>query len=210
MIMLSETYQLASAENAANQEIDADNDFLWRFNRQRLDAESLRDSLLAISGELEPGPGGPHPFPNMGTWMFMQHDPFNAVYPSQAPQRLPDDAAHSAASVPSDVRRRRRRHQHRRTSAHHHANPGAVLHEQRTGSRHRAALGEASDGYTYPKEQRRVETAFRTALGRPATADELARAGQYLAEARKTSATVPRRPGPGALASYLRALLCEQ
>ncbi|MEO6035882.1 MAG: DUF1553 domain-containing protein [Verrucomicrobiota bacterium] len=40
-------------------EKDADNRFLWRMNRSRLDAESIRDSMLLISGKLDPTMGGP-------------------------------------------------------------------------------------------------------------------------------------------------------
>ena len=38
---------------------DPDNRLLWRMNRQRLDAEALRDSILAVSGELRESHGGP-------------------------------------------------------------------------------------------------------------------------------------------------------
>ena len=40
-------------------EIDAGNRLLWRGSRRRLEAESLRDALLAISGALDPARGGP-------------------------------------------------------------------------------------------------------------------------------------------------------
>jgi hypothetical protein len=49
-------------------------------HRHRLTAEEIRDSLLAVSGELDPSPGGPHPFPDPATWGFTQHAPFKAVY----------------------------------------------------------------------------------------------------------------------------------
>jgi len=39
--------------------VDPDNRLLWRMSRQRLDAESLRDRLLSVSGELQPSQGGP-------------------------------------------------------------------------------------------------------------------------------------------------------
>jgi hypothetical protein len=65
----------------ANQEVDASNDFLWRFSRQRLDAESC-GTRCSYQPPVGIRSGGPHPFPNMGTWVYMQHDPFNAVYPS--------------------------------------------------------------------------------------------------------------------------------
>jgi len=53
------------------------------FTRHRLDAEQLRDALLAVSGELDPTPGGVHPFPAEQTWAFTQHAPFHAVYESK-------------------------------------------------------------------------------------------------------------------------------
>ncbi len=39
--------------------LDPDNTLLWHANRQRLSAESLRDSILAVSGKLNPQAGGP-------------------------------------------------------------------------------------------------------------------------------------------------------
>ena len=36
--------------------------------------------MLAVSGDLDPTPGGPHPFPTPKTWAFTQHNPFTAVY----------------------------------------------------------------------------------------------------------------------------------
>jgi cytochrome c553 len=51
-IMLSEAYQRSSEPVAANMSIDADNRYLWRMNRRRLESEALRDSVLAASGAL--------------------------------------------------------------------------------------------------------------------------------------------------------------
>ena len=58
-IMLSRTYASAWVRNEANEAKDPANLYLWRANRQRLDAETLRDSLLAAGGNLELGGGGP-------------------------------------------------------------------------------------------------------------------------------------------------------
>src|SRR5262245_37065016 len=79
-IMLSRAYQLSSQDDELNAKVDLGNELLWRFNRRRLDAESIRDSLLAVSGALDQSPGRPHPFPAMPTWDFTQHKPFKAVY----------------------------------------------------------------------------------------------------------------------------------
>ena len=59
LIVNSETYQQSSAHNEHNAAFDADNRFLWRMNRQRLDAESIRDAMLSISGQLNTTMGGP-------------------------------------------------------------------------------------------------------------------------------------------------------
>jgi hypothetical protein len=59
LIVMSTAYRQASADNASNAKIDADNRYLWRANRQRLDAESLRDTILAVSGKLDLAMGGP-------------------------------------------------------------------------------------------------------------------------------------------------------
>jgi len=57
-MLLSRAYQVSAADNAANSEIDAANRYLWKFNRRRLDIESLRDSMLWATGELDLTMGG--------------------------------------------------------------------------------------------------------------------------------------------------------
>jgi hypothetical protein len=59
-IMLSSVYQQSSDDNPRSEKIDSENKLLWKMNRQRLDFEELRDSLLATSGQLEIINGG-HP-----------------------------------------------------------------------------------------------------------------------------------------------------
>jgi hypothetical protein len=58
LIMLSATYQMSTAFNAAAAEADPDNRLLWRMNRRRLEAEAVRDSLLFVGGELDTSLGG--------------------------------------------------------------------------------------------------------------------------------------------------------
>src|SRR5207249_8979281 len=45
LVVLSSTYRQASRHNAAHAKIDADNRYVWRMNRQRLDADSIRDAV---------------------------------------------------------------------------------------------------------------------------------------------------------------------
>ena len=58
-IMLSSTYRQRSEARADGMQIDPENRLVWRFNRQRLDFESMRDSLLAAAGVLDTTIGGP-------------------------------------------------------------------------------------------------------------------------------------------------------
>lgn len=55
-IVLSRGYQLASIHNASNHAIDPDNRLRWRMDKRRLDAEVIRDAMLAVSGRLDPTP----------------------------------------------------------------------------------------------------------------------------------------------------------
>ncbi len=57
-IMLTATYALSDENSDRNYTEDPDNRLLWRYNRRRLDAESLRDSLLYVSGKLDSQAGG--------------------------------------------------------------------------------------------------------------------------------------------------------
>ena len=83
-IVLSRTYRLSSDSQHASRENDADpeNHLLWRFNRHALDAESLRDAMLSVSGNLNLSQPEQHPFPPVQTWAFTIHQPFHAVYES--------------------------------------------------------------------------------------------------------------------------------
>jgi hypothetical protein len=59
LIMLSAVYQQSSSATPATLAEDQENLLLGRMNRTRLDAESIRDSLLFVAGRLESTRGGP-------------------------------------------------------------------------------------------------------------------------------------------------------
>lgn len=60
LMLLSATYRQSSqVDNPQGRQTDPDNIFLWRARRQRLEAEPLRDSLLAVSGQLNQQANGP-------------------------------------------------------------------------------------------------------------------------------------------------------
>jgi hypothetical protein len=59
LLMLSRTYQQASANNPSFRKVDPENRLLWRMNRQRMDFESFRDTILAVTGQIDLTVGGP-------------------------------------------------------------------------------------------------------------------------------------------------------
>jgi len=59
LIVRSAAYRQSSAANPRAQEIDADDALLWRFAPRRLEAEAVRDAMLAASGLLNLEAGGP-------------------------------------------------------------------------------------------------------------------------------------------------------
>ncbi|MCA9173399.1 MAG: DUF1549 domain-containing protein [Planctomycetales bacterium] len=66
-LMLSATYRQSSAHprHDRNAQVDFANRTWWRYNRRRLDAESLRDAMLHASGALSKHQGGPSFYPQM-------------------------------------------------------------------------------------------------------------------------------------------------
>ncbi|MDB4624654.1 PSD1 and planctomycete cytochrome C domain-containing protein [Rubripirellula sp.] len=53
LILTSETFKQSSAFSGSAAAVDPENEFLWRFTPRRLEAEAIRDSILAVSGELD-------------------------------------------------------------------------------------------------------------------------------------------------------------
>ncbi|MCB1077855.1 MAG: DUF1553 domain-containing protein, partial [Verrucomicrobiae bacterium] len=63
LILNSRAYRMSSAPNEANFAKDPENKAFWRYNMRRLTAEEMRDSILAISGNLNRETFGPWVFP---------------------------------------------------------------------------------------------------------------------------------------------------
>ena len=59
LMVTSSVYRQSSDNNEQNAAIDGSNQYLWRMNRRRLEAEEIRDSILSVSGALDPSAGGP-------------------------------------------------------------------------------------------------------------------------------------------------------
>jgi hypothetical protein len=82
LIVNSATYRQTSfSRDPAGGELDAGNQFLWRQNRQRLEAESIHDAVLAVSGKLDGTMFGPgyKPFgfkdDHSPHYLYAEHDP---------------------------------------------------------------------------------------------------------------------------------------
>jgi mono/diheme cytochrome c family protein len=59
LLLTSRTYRQSSAGRERAQALDAENRLLWRAHRRHLDAECVRDAMLAVSGKLDGRSGGP-------------------------------------------------------------------------------------------------------------------------------------------------------
>jgi hypothetical protein len=77
-ILLSSVYRQDSAPRPEAMRIDADSRFLWRFPPRRLEAEPIRDAILAVSGKLDMRMGGP------GYHVFEPNDNYVRVYEPKA------------------------------------------------------------------------------------------------------------------------------
>ncbi len=86
LIVTSATYRQSSATNEKAAKIDADNRLLWRMNRTRLEAEAVRDAVLAVSGTLDLKMGGP------GFELFRYKDDKSPVYDHTDVTRINDTA----------------------------------------------------------------------------------------------------------------------
>ncbi len=181
-MMLSSVYQLSSAEPATT--TDPANLLLAHYPRQRLDAESLRDSLLLLGGNLDRSVGKEQPFPAMATWGFTQHNPFTAVYESSRrsiylmTQRLKRhpylslfDGADTNASTP------RRQETTVPTQSLFLLNDPFV-HEQAAGLARRVHASAAD-------EPARIRVAYEIILTREPTTDDLVAEQMFLSEYRK-------------------------
>lgn len=209
LVLLSNTYRQSSAPREMAAKADPENRLLWRQNRWRLDAEALRDSLLAAGGTLDLRASESHPFPPQGEWSYSQHNPFQAVYASnrrsvflmtQRIQKHPFltlfDGADPNASTP------------RRVPA---TNPIQSLYLMNAELVHASSAGLAARLRDQPLPEA-ADTAHRYLLGRPATSSEAVRAREYLTQAQLAlgrAGVAEEQHREQALASYIRALLAS-
>jgi hypothetical protein len=175
--------------------IDPSNSLLWHYPRRRLDAESIRDTLLVLGGNLDRSPAEAHPFPPQKDWDFTQHKPFKAVYDTNRrsvylmTQRIvrhpflaifdgPDTGASTASRITSTTT----------LQALYFLNDPFV-HEQAGKLAARVREAKASDA-------ERIDLAYTLLFARPATSDEKSAGQEYL-----------QKLGDAGWESYLRVLM---
>jgi hypothetical protein len=184
---------------------------LWKFNRRRLDAEEIRDSLLANSGNLDPAPGGEHPFTPEMTWKYTQHQPFIGA---------DKDFANHKRSVYLMQQRIKRQSFLELFDG---ADPNAVTGQRPLTTTALQALYTMNDpffheqadalavrvGMACDSEQERLNYAFRLLYGRAPTPDEVKDARQFLNAARgslKETAVPDDKRNREAWAAFMRVL----
>ncbi len=209
LIMLSRVYQIASEDSPTSAVADPNNDLLWKFTRRRLSAEEVRDSLLYLSGGLDPTMGGPHPFPPENEWKYTQHKPFVALYPTnrrsvylmqQRIRKHPflemfDGADTNATTAVRSVS----------------VTPLQALFMMNDPFVHEQADQFAVRvGMAFTDDPQRIRHAYELVFARLPTADEIRAGQEYLRQCRlelaKTKVPADQQPRV-ALDSYMRVLL---
>jgi mono/diheme cytochrome c family protein len=176
LIVTSAAYRQASANRPDCAKVDADNRFLWRMNRARLDAEEVRDAVLAVSGKLDLTMGGP------GYEPFRFKDDHSPVYDHTAADKINDPKTYrrtvyrfTVRSVPNPF-----------LDCLDCADPNVNTPVRNTTLTALQALALMNDPFilkqaeyfaerlekTADEPDKRVEAAYRLAFGRPPTAEE--------------------------------------
>ena len=192
-IVLSRTYQLSSAHDSAAGESDPDNRLLWRATPRRLDAEAIRDAMLAASGQLDLAPAQGSFVATIGDGYIgkgIRPEVFSGYTSTKRSAYLPivrdfvpealdlfDFAEPSLVVAARDV-----------TNV-----PSQALFLMNNAFVREQAAAFARRILATPLDYpQRIRLAYRLALSRPPTAAEVARANAYLvAEARGLIAAKP-------------------
>ena len=210
LIMCSRAYQMASVSDPPNAAADPGNAYVWRFNSRRLSAEEVRDTVLSVSGSLDPAVDpGPHPFPPQGEWRYSQHKAFVADYPTdhrsvylmqQRIRKQPFLAIFDGADTNDTVPDR----------------PLSTTAIQALFMMNDPFMHDQADklavriGMGLPDESQRIDYAYQLLFSRRATAEETRVGEDYLRGITlklKQSGVPWDRQYRQALASYLRVLL---
>lgn len=178
-IMLSRVYRLDSRDQPENSRRDPDNVYLWKHSRRRLDAESIRDAMLFVSGELDREQGGPHPFIPWHKKGYSLNGPFHEVFETNKrsvylmTQRLYKHPFLGRFNGPETNETSGSRH-----SSHLPTQALYLLNAPFVPQQAAALARRIEQTYSTPAEQ--VELAWQLAYGRPPTESERTDALEFL------------------------------
>jgi hypothetical protein len=178
-IVTSATYRQSSASRPEAASVDADNRWLWRFPPRRLEAEAIRDAMLAVSGNLNLQLGGPsfRPFTTseygaMFYHLFDKGDPeFNRRTVYRMNINSGKEPLLDAFDCPDPSVKTPRRGVTTTPLQALGLMNGSFVQRQASGLAERAQKMAGGD------VDRAVDAAYRLALGRPAKASEIRQAG---------------------------------
>lgn len=200
LILASRAYQQASFDFDPNHGRDPQNLLLWRFNRRRLDAEQIRDSILAFSGDLDLSRGDRHPFPHRQTYFYRQHEPFSEFFPTRRRSvyiMQPRIQKHPYLDLfdgpDGNIPMSERKSTTTTLQALFLMNSGFIHEQTQTMAERWSTTADGTEAF--------VEEAARAVYGRTPTREETDRARAYFAEA--TGSGEQKRAG------FLRAMLAS-
>ncbi len=175
-ILLSRVYQQGSEDNTRGQQVDPDNRLLWKMNRQRLEFEPLRDSLLFVAGRLDLAQGGPAV--EITTAPFATR---RAIYGFIERQNLPGVFRTFDFASP-DTSTAQRHHTTVPQQALFLMNSPFVVEQAK-------ALAERPDVMKCGSPAAKIERLYQICYGRNPEAEEVALGERFLAVAQKQAAT---------------------
>jgi len=178
-IVLSRAYQLGSTHDTHHFEVDPDNTLIWRMSPRRLEAEALRDAVLAISGRLDlkppvgsavarAGEGPAGPFRGFNDDSLDMH---RAVYLAVVRDQLPESLTLFDFADPSLVSGERSTTSGPPQALYLMNSPFVIRQAEAAASRLRGAKGD---------DDARVQAAYLRFLARPPTETEIKRARDFL------------------------------
>jgi hypothetical protein len=186
VMLTSQAYRMAALDIPASHRIDPENRLFWRMPRLRLEAEIIRDAIMATAGTLDRTVGGPSMFPYIDPDLFEKSsrrdwkglpdsDPATwrrSLYVfSKRSIRYPMFESFDQPNLINSIDRRNR------TTIAPQAlilmnNPTVLFQAGKFAERVRADAGD--------DVERQVDQAIRLALGRPADPFELSRAAEFV------------------------------
>jgi hypothetical protein len=192
LIVTSATYQQTSTTDSERLKADPTNRLYWRFTPRRLEAEIVRDSMLAVSGRLDPTPFGPGTMdPNhrrRSVYFFLKRSALPAdLMVFDAPDTLQIAEARPTTTV---------------------APQALYLLNGRLARECATDLAKVLGGST-PDPKSYVDAAYLRLLGREPLASERAASTEFLAKQEKALASEEgiRDPGMVARVDLVHALL---